>query len=199
MTVAYWPTFQKQLVDSVPTRGEDCVVRSGLMGLDYATRGALRPTVRDFRKRAGRTAGGLNTAELERAVLSYDTPAETHGYSDLVCDRVLFGDWQADVQEALGNGHWVCLWINYGWLNDHYPSLSGDRVFRSTHCIGLLGFRRKSGRFLTRAYDPTWDGRRPGIPKGPRWVPMGVYRQAAAAVNGVVECRGGIILPARKL
>src|SRR5262245_13327912 len=115
--MSYTPKFRKQLVSGVPTAGDDCVVRTCQMGIDYATTGALIVNVADFRKRAGRLTGGLNTDQMERGVESYDTAKETHGYADLRCVRFVNGDWQEDALPAIKNSRWLCCWVNYAWLN----------------------------------------------------------------------------------
>src|SRR4030095_15055450 len=91
--VMYAPKFQPQLVSGVPTGCDDCVVRSAQMGIDYATSGNLIIRVADFRKRAGKQTGGLNTAQLEQGVESYDTPSETNRYRSLRAKRFVEGEW----------------------------------------------------------------------------------------------------------
>jgi hypothetical protein len=134
---------------------------------------------------------------LEKAVESYDTRSETHGYRDLRCRRVLDAPW-GDAVDALTAGNYVVLFVNYGWLNDHHPRLTGDKNFRGTHGIGLLGYREKEDKKQTRRYDSVCDGRRAGIPTDPTWVDLNPYRLAAQAVLGVDGWRGGVIslLPA---
>lgn len=188
----YTPKFQPQLVAGVPTGGDDCVVRSAQMGIDYATSGSLIIKVADFRKRAGKQTGGLNTAQLEQGVESYDTPTETNRYRDLRCKRFVEGEW-TEITDFIRQGEYVCAWINYGWLNRQYPELSGDPKFTGTHCIGVLGYRFKDGQHQARIWDPLCDGRREGIWRGPRWWKQWVLKQACAATEDVGEFRGAII------
>ena len=192
MTVTRWPRFQAQLALGVPTGGEDCAIRAMSVGIDYATEGWLRPTVADLRERAGVAGGGLTTGNIEKAVESYDSKSETHGYPSLHCRRVLDEPWSEAV-DALKAGQYVILFVNYGWLNDHRPELSGDPAYRGTHAIGLLGYRVKDGANETRRYDSVCDARRSGIPKDPTWVRLNPYRLAAREVIGVDGWRGGII------
>lgn len=197
--MSYTPKFQPQLVSGVPTGGDDCVVRSAQMGIDYATSGSLIIRVADFRKRAGKQTGGLNTAQLEQGVESYDTRTETHGYEDLRCKRLVEGDWQQDAVPAIQSGEWLCAWINYAWLNRNHPELSGDPNFEGTHCIGVLGYRFKDGVHQNRIWDPLCDGRREGIWRGPRWWKQWVLKAACAATKDVGEFRGGIIRTSKPL
>jgi hypothetical protein len=200
--VSYLPRFQKQLTP-ISTAGEDCVVRVSLMGIDYSTRGQVKPTVKDFRKRAGKTTGGLNTAQMEAGVESFNTPAETMGYTNLRCTRHSDGKWN-DIIEALRANQWVACWINYAWINKNYPQYSGDPGYMGTHCVGALCIRQVTGKDgkrsqQVRVWDPTYDGRRNGIPRGPLWWPLHVLRRACAAAKDVNEFRGGIIPLARPM
>lgn len=201
MTVDFWPTFQSQLKKGVPTRGEDCVVRSASMGISTVTNGKRTPTVKGFRQRAGKRTGGLNTAQLEKAVESYDTRSETAGFEPLKLRRIVDGSFD-EVVTALREGEPVCAWINYEQVNARYPELSGDLNFKGTHCVMLLGKRMQDGSFETLEHDPLWDGRRRGkwkAPKGPQWVKVSILRELCAAVvnpDGTTLTkgfRGGII------
>jgi hypothetical protein len=170
------------------------------MGIDYQTKGAKVPAVKDFRQRANKLSGGLNTEQLQTGVKSYNTKAETNGYKPLQCVRVTAAtSWKDQIAEPLKKKRWICLWINYGWVNDNVPRLSGDKAFRGTHCVGLLGIRDDDTvGWQIKVFDPLYDGRRAGIPKGPQWWSTTDLKKAAAAVTGAKEGRCGIQPPSSK-
>ena len=175
--MTYSPKFQKQL-DGSPTASSDCGVRSASMGIDWATDGAKVPNVADFRRRAGTVGDKPNTtATLQKGVQSYDTAAETNGYKPLKATRKLQAP-HSELDSLAGAGRWLTLSIDYGVVNDRRPDLSGDRAFRGGHSVGLLGRRVFNGTVEYKIWDPLADGRRDGIPKGPKWWPRTLVQKA---------------------
>ena len=194
----YRPAFQAQLIFGIPTKGEDCAVRSGSMAVDFATRGARVPAVRDFRRRAGQPEGGLRMEQVSDAIRSYDTPAETGGYRDLRTVYHRASDW-SQALDALERGWFVVFAIDYAWLNRYHPKKSGDPAFMGKHAIGGLGIRVRDGARQSQVYDPLCDGRRPGIPEGPKWWDLSILRGAADSAYAGSSFTGVVIPPSKRL
>ena len=77
------------------------------------------------------------------------------------------------VKKAVARGAFVQLAIDYGKFNDMQKRKTGDPNFRGGHSVGVMGERKKNGVVEWLMFDPLDDGRRSGIPKGPRWVKRG--------------------------
>jgi hypothetical protein len=110
--------------------------------------------------------------------------------------RVVAGPWD-ELPEALERGAGVVLCIAYGVVNDLTPWRSGDRRFRGGHAIYLqeLGRGRTDRRRRTLSFDSLYDGRRPTIPDGPRWMRLSVLHRAAEAFAGQPSRWWGLIVP----
>lgn len=84
----------------------------------------------------------------------------------------------AAVEEALGDGLAVGILIDYGPIDD--AGLSGSPGFRGSHSVPLFGTQARVGggrNWLDG--DPLYDGRRAGIPKGPKWINRATLVRAA--------------------
>lgn len=97
-----------------------------------------------------------------------------------------------DVQvarELLAAGWLVCLFVDYGVIQDRAPWLTGDRRYRGAHAV-LLGdwWSGQLGRSV-HVSDPTFDGRTRGdwtAPAGVQPAKFSLYRDAAASYAGGV-------------
>lgn len=141
------------------TRGsKDCGPRTVQMGLFAITDGYLRPDIPDIRRRMGRIGPQqTNTSNAQQCVQSYGL--QYFRKSDV-----------ESVKKAVANGKPVQLALDYGVLNDRLDK-TGDPNFRGGHSVLVFGQKKASnGDILWRLYDPLDDGRRSGIPQGPRWV-----------------------------
>lgn len=194
----YLPGFQSQLVFGIPTKGEDCAVRSGSVAVDFATRGARVPGVREFRRRAGEPTEGLTMRQVTNAIRSYDTLEETHGFTRVRADLCLGEPWR-EVENALEAGLLVVLAIDYAWINQFYPRKSGDPKFKGKHAIAAIQKRLRLDKWQTLVYDPLHDRRRKGIPQGPNWWRMDMLRQACDVAAPTGEFNGVIVKPSRKV
>jgi hypothetical protein len=170
--MTYQPVFQPQLGRG-PTSGEDCGVRSTQMALDWATEGLIAPSPKYLRPRMGALEGGTNPLLWKKAIDSFDTPKELGNEWEPINSRVLTGgdNWDA-VMEHLRAGKSAVVAVNYGVYYMKMPKRSGSSTFKGAHAIFFLGYKKNSaGVEYIKAWDPLCDGRRPGIPKGPIWVP----------------------------
>ena len=195
--MAYAPTLEHQL-DGSATGGEDCGVAVVVMAVDLATQGAARPTTEEVRRRMRVPSGATDTGDQERAVESFETAIETRGREPLRYQRMLGRPW-SDAMGALADGRWLCLSLSYAVVNDLAPRLSGDKAFRGNHAVGALGLRSRAGVPQVRVFDPLADGRRPGIPDGPRWWDLAVVKAACASFAGPGRWTGGIVRASPRL
>lgn len=193
---AYVPKLQAQLNGS-KTAGEDCVVRASSTGVDWATLGHKVPTVSDFRKRARNASTGLTTEEAHRALVSYDSPAETGGRTDIAAYRFLRQP-VGELRERVKAGKWAVLWLSYAVVNDRRPDLSGDPRFRGAHAVGVLGQRVREGVVEWRVWDSLADGRRRGIAKGPDWWPRWLVEAACAGFTKSSDTWTGVVINATR-
>jgi hypothetical protein len=135
------------------------------------------PTGKSIRTETGDKSGGLmpsqtTTASLREYGTTYAIPR--------------IAPW-ADVEEALWEGRTVDLLLSYGPVDDF---LSGSPGFRGNHRSPISGIRRTStGQIQGLWADSLYCGRRSGIPRGPRWVPMSVLKRAAGLL--VLDARTG--------
>ena len=190
--MTYAPLHQPQLDRGTPVPGRtqgsrDCGPRTWQMGIDFLTRGGKVPDIAELRRR-GQVSGpqrtDVNDARL--AVQSYDS---IRGRRPL---RLYVKTYLGDVSAAVRAGKYVLACIDYGVLNDRLAR-TGDPAFRDGHSVGLLGHRVMGGEVQWRLWDPLDDGRRAGIPEGPRWVDKADLVAAMEAfAGGSGRCWAGV-------
>lgn len=168
------------------------------MGIDFATRGARVPSVGSIRGRAREKDDGLSMAQVTSVVRSFDTATETNGYQDLRAIYYIGGSYD-DALDELQRGRYIVWAIDYGWINRHYKTKSGDPNFYGKHAVGAVGLRVRSGNRQTQVFDPLADARRKGIPQGPQWWDLSKLMQAGDAVQAFGRFTACVILPAQRL
>lgn len=196
-------------LDGSPTQSVNCGVSSTRSAITWATRGLIRPTVAQTRRRMGFKPTSVRTtspADWERAIESYDTPAELGGKYELLAGRRLEGGSWDEVRAHLAAGKLVLLAVHYGVLRRLAPRRTGSRTFSGYHAIPFRGLRDED----TVSYDPLLDGRYRGCPKGPVPIAISKVRQAAEAVGKqeagravvygylperAVKVGGGVVIP----
>jgi hypothetical protein len=127
------------------------------------TRGPWPPTGPRIRTLTGDTSGGTNLAQND---------AVATDYYDCNLDVRYRLPW-ADVLEWLAEGYFVSLSISYSAIKDPYR---GSATFMGNHQIGMLG---PIQNVTCWDFDPLYDGRRSGIPKGEQRVPLSMLKTAA--------------------
>lgn len=176
------PELQPQLT-GIPTEAADCGVRSVSMVIDWATRGQKVPSVKAIRKRMGLSpiaAKATNPLDWDKAIKSYDTPAELAGkYERLTGTPILAGQWETIV-DHLDDGKMVILAVDYGVLRRIARRKTGSPSFSGLHAIPFKG---KDTKGRTIDYDPLFDGRYQGCPDGPVKIPLSKVREASEAVG----------------
>jgi hypothetical protein len=126
------------------------------------------PTGASIRRETGDTSGGLNPSQTTAA--SYREYGVPHASPRIGPKQV--------VLDKLRDGYAVDLLVAYGPIDD---DLSGSPGFRGNHRIVLIG-RNTDTRKLYDS-DSLYDGRRSGIPNGPRWLPQSVIFDAASRLD----------------
>lgn len=185
---AYRPRHRTQL--QKPRTGSfDCGPRTWQHGIDFNSKGRKEPGIDQLRRQGGRPgAQPTNVYDADRA---FDRQGVRYA-------RIVGGDWE-DAMGALRAGKGLQICTSYGVVTDLQPGRSGSDSFRGGHSIWIQELRRnKRGRRVTLSFDSLYDGRRPGIPDGPRWVLIETYRRACQAFAGRSGLWwGGIVPPFR--
>lgn len=188
----YLPKHQTQLGRGTPVPGAmrgslDCGVRAVQMGVDKVTHGEKVPTVPDIRKRMGESGPRpTSILDAQRAVESY---VRIKGRKPL---RYLVRWTIEGVRDAVRRGRMVQVAIDYGVFN-RLMARTGDPGFTGGHSIDILGQRQRRGRLWWLLWDALDDQRRPGIPKGPRWVPaVHIISAAEAFAGGPGRAQAGV-------
>lgn len=130
------------------------------------------PTGASIRRETGDTSGGLMPSQ---------TRAATYREYGIVSAsaRVAGID---DVAALLWDGYTVDLLLRYGPIAD--AGFSGSPGFRGNHRYCLSGIRTTdAGVLQLRCADSLYDGRRAGIPRGPKWINASVIWKAAGALE----------------
>lgn len=181
MTSIFHGALYTQLGRGVPvpgrTRGSlDCGPATVKNALRAVTRGQLDPSIEEIRRRMGKPGPQTtNTTDAERAVESYDTEMARLDRRRLVYDRLRGAMFEAHIRDAAKAGEPIQLAIHYGTFNRLSRS-TGDPSFTGGHSVMIHGFDRRRirggrhWRVVWQLFDPLDDGRRTGIPEGPRWV-----------------------------
>ena len=169
-----------------------CAVGAGIVA--WATRGLRTPTHHAFRVAAGSPVNahddpiGLSSRQLLSAYNHFGVDVTRH-----------FGASFTVAREALQAGHVLSLAIDYPFINENAPELSGQLTFKSGHHVALLGWRpddaSANGANTTVVHDPLFDGRTKAwgtAPKGPQRAPFPLYRGAMGAfrVGGATYAQG---------
>jgi hypothetical protein len=136
------------------------------------------PTGASIRRETGDTSGGLTPAQ---------TTAATRREYGIATGTPQIGPKQR-VLDLLGRGYMVDLLLAYGPVDDF---LSGSPGFRGNHRIALGGRNTDTRKLLS--LDSLYDGRRSGIPLGPRWIPQSVLFEGASKL----DLGGGVRLASR--
>lgn len=126
------------------------------------------PTGASIRRETGDTSGGLNPSQTTRA--SYNE----YGIS-FATPRIAS---KAGVIEKAKAAYAVDILVAYGPIDDY---LSGSPGFRGNHRGVILGYNTDTKKFLWS--DSLYDGRRSGIPLGPRWIPQSVIFDGASRLD----------------
>jgi hypothetical protein len=188
--MTYQLKLQTQLGHGTPVPGRttgsrDCGPRSVAMAIDWATEGQRKLTIPQVREALGKPGPALvNVDDARRALTSLGLPY-----------------WRTSsvvqLRRAMVSGKLVHLCVDYGVLNRELHGQTGDPAFTGGHSVVIVGQRKQQGTVQWQLYDPLDDGRRAGIPTGPRWVARRVLLAAALALgNGVLFA--GIISRAGK-
>ena len=196
--MTYLPQHQAQLDAGIPvpgrTRGSvDCGPRAASVGVDKLTAGEKVPKMPEMRRRM-RTPGPqtTNVLDIKRGVESFKRLRGRRPLRYLIRTRL------ADIDAALARGKGVHLAIDYGVFND-IMARTGDPNFRGGHSIDIMGRRVRRGDVWWLLYDSVDDGRRAGIPQGPRWVKARKVSKAAEAfAGGPGRCQGGVFAGGQK-
>lgn len=166
--MVYRPPFIKQL-DGSMYAGLNCTMAAGAMAIIRHQRGSNPPGTAiwypkpyDLRRKTGDTSGGTNLDQLDSVAYRY------YG----VNLEVRYGLAWETFRSEISKGRGAVLQGSYSvWAGTKYD---GSRAgFRGNHAVYVNEVRRNAAlnRYEYLVYDPLWDGRRTGIPKGPLWVP----------------------------
>lgn len=146
------------------------------MGIDRLTIGDKRPPPKELRPRMG-TPGfqQTNVNDMKKGVESYKNVKNRKPLKYYVKRKV------SEVKEAVRNGRYVQLCIDYGKFND-MAGKTGDPNFRGGHSVGVYGQKKKKdGTVMWLLWDPLDDSRRASIPQGARWVKRNILVQSMVA------------------
>ena len=172
------PRHQPQLTGA-PTAAVDCGVRATEMVIDWATHGVKVPGVKVLRERMGKPKGPTNPTDWQRAVASYDTPAELGGKYESIPSVALKGVPSANVEAALADHQAVILAVDYGVMRRLLPHKTGSRSFAGYHGILFTALARGT----VTDWDSLLDGRYQGCPNGPVRASWAKVVKAAEAVG----------------
>ena len=173
MPSVYHPAHRSQLGKGVPVPGRsrgsvDCGPRTVQMGIDQLTRGEQVPSIVEIRRRMGKPGPvPTSTTDADRCVESFGPQNDRRGL-DYV--RLQGAVYEPLLRDAVRAGEYVQVAIDYGVFNRQLGKRTGDPNFTGGHSIGIHGWRIHGGKAQWQLFDPLDDGRRAGIPKGPRWV-----------------------------
>lgn len=172
------------------TDSEDCNVACTEMGVFLATGASLSAS--EIRK-LGRTPNGPTGNTLARRVfiargLRPGTDFQTFRNAEV-----------QTVRDYLQSAWAVTTYIDYGYLQQHAPELTGDEDYTGFHAVMLFDFWRRAGvGRMAHVSDPTFDGRTRGnwtAPKGVQSAPFPLYRDAAGLYGKAGTMTGWAIKP----
>jgi hypothetical protein len=184
----YVPRHRTQLQRPV-TGSFDCGVRTCQELIDFQTHGKRNPGVDQVRRQMGRP--GAQPTNVFNADALFDAQGLRYA-------RIVGGDF-SDLVGALKVGKAAQICVAYGVVTDLQPEKSGSSSFRGGHSIYVQKLRRnRRGRRVVLSLDSLFDGRRRGVPDGPKWVLLETYRRACQAFAGRSGLWwGGIVPPFR--
>jgi hypothetical protein len=139
-------------LDGSATAGADCAFRQAQAAILWVT-GTL-VGIKAMRSWLQVPAGGIGMASVRRLVEHY-APGATVAYTTST----------TVVWQGLALGAYVICAVDYGWVNDNLPAISGDHAFRDDHALGLFGREPVRKRTYTEWHDSLGDNRRANIPK----------------------------------
>jgi hypothetical protein len=126
------------------------------------------PTATSIRRETGDTSGGLNPSQTTRA--SYNEYGVAFATPRIAAKSI--------VVDKLEAAYAVDILVAYGPIDDY---LSGSPGFRGNHRVTMLGYNTDTVKVLWP--DSLYDGRRSGIPLGPRWIPLSVVFKGASLLD----------------
>jgi hypothetical protein len=126
------------------------------------------PTGASIRRETGDTSGGLTPTQ---------TTAATRREYGIATGTPQIGPKQRAL-DLLARGYMVDLLVNYAAI-DRY--MSGSPGFKGNHRLPLGGRNTDTHKLLS--LDPLYDGRRAGIPEGPRWIPQTTLFEGASKLE----------------
>lgn len=126
------------------------------------------PTGASIRRETGDTSGGLTPAQTTTA--SYREYGVAHAEPRIAAKSI--------VRDKAAAGYAVDILVAYGPIDDY---MSGSPGFRGNHREVIVGTNTDTRKFLMS--DSLYDGRRSGIPLGPRWIPWSVVFDAASRLD----------------
>lgn len=137
-----------------------------------------QPTGWAIRNTTGDTSGGMNPYQTTQATRT------RYGIST-ASPRIAS---KAGITDKLKAGYGIDLLVSYGPINNYK---SGSPGFTGNHRIMIVGIDTGTNRLLSA--DPLYDGRRSGIPLGPKWIPRSIIWDAASRL----DLGGGVRLYSR--
>jgi hypothetical protein len=126
------------------------------------------PTGGSIRRETGDTSGGLTPSQTVSA--SYREYGVAHASPRIAAKSI--------VRDKAAAGYAVDILVAYGPIDDY---LSGSPGFRGNHRGVIIGTNTDTRKFLWS--DSLYDGRRSGIPNGPRWIPHSVIFDGASKLD----------------
>ena len=167
------PGVIEQIIDGVPEGGNNCAPATwaGLLISQHrgvrpaGTTAPWWPTAQTLRNFTGDHSGGITPSALDAVVNRY--------YDTDLIPRITGIE---TVESLLGQGYAVGLLHGYRPIAE--IGLSGSPGFYGAHSSPFYG--TDGTRWLDG--DPLWDGRRLGIPRGPKWIDRAVALRAAGAL-----------------
>lgn len=174
--MTYRPTFRKQ-GDGSRCQWSNCGPASHAMAADRHRKGVdprnshgWKPMPAEIRNHiTPNGCGGTSLDQNDRAVI------HCYGVDMAIRYNIPWASFRSLI--ISGRGAVVSIW--YGVVP---PKYDGSPGFNGGHAIFVNERRASDGAYLV--YDPLYDGRRPGIPRGPQWWPGDLLRRAAEAYPG---------------
>jgi hypothetical protein len=173
-------------LDGSGTASFDCGPATTAMGVDRASAGELRPSIRVVRTKMGVPAGPTDPWDWKRALDGFDGAMRREGLRPIPSRLVDGGD-LPDLHDLLfERRRAVLLAIDYATVARLAPRLWSSTTFRGNHAVLVDGGREREDRDVGRVFDPLADGRTVGgkrMVRGPRWWPWTLIRTAAGNVK----------------
>lgn len=178
--MVYRPPFIKQM-DGTAYAGRNCTMASACMAAVRHTRGQRPsgtyapwyPRPWDLRRRTGDTSGGTTLAQAD-AVLY-----RAYRIDLVVKYNVSFTYFRDRIKSGSG------AILQGGYAPIRATKYSGSKEFSGNHAVYVneIRYNQALHRWEYLWYDPLADGRRPGLAKGPQWIPESLVRAFAFALK----------------